>query len=114
TPGTDVQPQAMLQVLLNIFVFDMHPQEAIEQPRCATYSFPGSSDPHEYHPGRLMLERRYSDATGTELERLGHKVNWWPDWEWKAGAVCAIVADRETGMVEGGADLRRPGGVRGW
>ena len=35
TPGNDVQPQAMLQVLLNMFVFDLAPQAAIEQPRFA-------------------------------------------------------------------------------
>lgn len=113
TPGTDVQPQAMLQVLLNIFLFDMPPQEAIEQPRFATLSFPGSSDPHEYFPDRLDMERRFTDETANTLNALGHKVTWWRDWEWKAGAVCAIVADRKDGLMEGGADTRRPGGVRG-
>jgi gamma-glutamyltranspeptidase/glutathione hydrolase len=114
TPGNDVQPQAMLQVLLNMVVFNMPPQAAMEQPRFATFSFPGSSDPHSYYPRRVSLERRFSDETASELEKLGHEVSWWRDWEWKAGAVCAIVADRETGMMEGGADTRRPGGVRGW
>ena len=50
TPGNDVQPQAMLQVFLNMAVFDMAPQQAIEQPRFASSSFPGSSDPHTYTP----------------------------------------------------------------
>ena len=49
-----------------------------------------------------------------ELGRLGHDVNWWREWEWKAGCVCAVVKNEETGMLEGGADVRRPGGVRGW
>ena len=114
TPGNDVQPQAMLQVFLNMFAFGMTPQAAIEQPRFATFSFPSSSDPHTYTPGRISLERRFSDETGAALGEIGHQVNWWRDWEWKAGCVCAIVADRETGMMEGGADVRRPGGVRGW
>jgi hypothetical protein len=26
----------------------------------------------------------------------------------------AVVKDEKTGMLEGGADARRPGGVRGW
>lgn len=114
TPGNDVQPQAMLQVLMNISVFDMTVQQAIEQPRFATFSFPGSSDPHTYSPGRMTLERRFSDRTAAALTKLGHDVAWWREWEWKAGCVCAIVADRETGLMEGGADVRRPGGVRGW
>jgi gamma-glutamyltranspeptidase / glutathione hydrolase len=114
SPGNDVQPQAMLQVLLNLVVFDMTPQEAIEQPRFASSSFPSSSDPHSYTPRRLTLERRFSDETATTLDRMGHSVSWWREWEWKAGCVCAIVKDEQTGMMEGGADVRRPGGVRGW
>jgi gamma-glutamyltranspeptidase / glutathione hydrolase len=114
SPGNDVQPQAMLQVFLNQVVFGMTPQAAIEQPRFATASFPGSSDPHTYNPKRMTLERRFDDETAVELDRKGHSVNWWREWEWKAGSVCAIVKDNNTGMMEGGADVRRPGGVRGW
>jgi gamma-glutamyltranspeptidase/glutathione hydrolase len=114
TPGNDVQPQAMLQVFLNMAVFGMTPQEAIEQPRFASSSFPSSSDPHTYTPRRMSLERRFSPDTAEALGLLGHDVNWWRDWEWKAGCVCAVVKNHETGMLEGGADVRRPGGVRGW
>ena len=113
TPGNDVQPQAMLQVFLNMTVFGMTPQAAIEQPRFASSSFPSSSDPHTYTPRRMSLERRFTDETAGALSRLGHDVNWWREWEWKAGCVCAVVKDHETGMLEGGADVRRPGGVRG-
>jgi gamma-glutamyltranspeptidase/glutathione hydrolase len=114
SPGNDVQPQAMLQVLLNQVVFGMTPQAAIEQPRFATSSFPSSSDPHTYTPRRMTLERRFDDETAAALDQKGHAVNWWREWEWKAGCVCAIVKDTRTGMMEGGADVRRPGGVRGW
>ena len=51
TPGGDVQCQAMLQVFLNINVFGMAPQAAVEAPRFAGYSFPGSFEPHPYYPG---------------------------------------------------------------
>ena len=44
-PGGDVQVQAMLQVFLNAFHFGMDIQEAIEQPRFATFSFPTPSRP---------------------------------------------------------------------
>ena len=76
----------MLQVLLNRVVFGMTPQAAIEQPRFASFSFPGSSDPHTYIPGSMTLERRFDDATATALDRMGHGVNWWREWEWKAAA----------------------------
>ena len=77
TPGGDMQPQAMLQVFLNVTVFDMDAQAAIEAPRFANYSFPGSFEPHKYYPGRLYLEGRITAATGDVLKQLGHKVHWW-------------------------------------
>lgn len=114
TPGNDIQPQAMLQVFLNINVFGMDPQAAIEAPRFATYSYPASSEPHNYHPGRLNLEARIDKATGEALARLGHRVAWWPELAWQAGAVCAIRVNPETGILEGAADPRRPAYALGW
>jgi gamma-glutamyltranspeptidase/glutathione hydrolase len=108
TPGGDVQTQAMLQVFLNINLFGMEAQEAVEAPRVASYSFPSSFEPHAYHPGRLNLEGRIDKATGEALSKLGHKVEWWPEWTWLAGAVCTIVADQQTGVLKAGADPRRP------
>jgi gamma-glutamyltranspeptidase / glutathione hydrolase len=108
TPGGDVQTQAMLQVFLNIHLFGMDVQEAVEAPRAASYSFPSSFEPHAYHPGLLNLEGRIDRPTGEALARLGHKVEWWPDWTWLAGAVCTIVADQQSGVLKGGADPRRP------
>ncbi len=58
--------------------------------------------------GLLKLESRIDKSTGERLARLGHKIDWWPDWTWLAGAVCTIVADEETGVLKGGADPRRP------
>jgi gamma-glutamyltranspeptidase/glutathione hydrolase len=114
TPGGDVQAQAMLQVFLNINVFGMDAQAAVEAPRFATYSYPGSFEPHEYFPGRLYLESRIDDATSDALAGLGHKVYRWDDFTWLAGAVCTIVADRKRGVLHGGADPRRPAYVLGW
>jgi gamma-glutamyltranspeptidase/glutathione hydrolase len=108
SPGNDIQPQAMLQVFLNVVVWGMDPQTAIEAPRFATYSFPSSSEPHNYHPGRLNLESRIDRSTSEALAALGHKVAPWPEIEWRAGAVCAIRVNEETGLLEGGADPRRP------
>src|SRR5215475_10246518 len=108
TPGGDVQTQAMLQVFLNIHVFGMEVQDAVEAPRCASYSYPGSFEPHDYHPGLLKLEGRIDRSTGEALAGLGHRIEWWADWTWLAGAVCTVVADLETGVLKGGADPRRP------
>jgi gamma-glutamyltranspeptidase/glutathione hydrolase len=114
TPGGDVQCQAMLQVFLNVNVFGMAPQTAVEAPRFASYSFPGSFEPHPYYPGRLHLEASLAEAAGDDLRELGHKVHEWDDMTWLAGAVCTIVADHENGVLHGGADPRRPAYVLGW
>jgi gamma-glutamyltranspeptidase / glutathione hydrolase len=114
TPGGDVQPQAMLQVFLNVNAFGMDAQAAIEAPRFANYSFPGSFEPHAYFPGRLYLEGRIPAATGDVLRQLGHKVHWWDAYTWLAGAPCTIVVDHKTGVMHGGADPRRPAYVLGW
>jgi gamma-glutamyltranspeptidase / glutathione hydrolase len=114
TPGGDVQPQAMLQVFLNINVFGMAPQDAVEAPRFSTYSYPGSFEPHPYYPGRLYMESRIDRAVGDALASRGHKIGWWGDMTWLAGAVCTIVNDHKRGVLHGGADPRRPAYVLGW
>jgi len=114
TPGGDVQTQAMLQVLLNLFVFGQDVQSAIESPRFATYSFPSSFAPFEYYPGRLAVEGRIAEPVTAELARRGHQIQRWPDWIWTAGAVCAILADRRRGVLEAGADPRRAAYAIGW
>jgi gamma-glutamyltranspeptidase/glutathione hydrolase len=114
TPGGDVQCQAMLQVFLNVNVFGMSPQAAVEAPRFAGYSFPGSFEPHPYYPGRLHMEKSIAEEAGDELKELGHKVYEWDDLTWLAGAVCTIVADHKNGVFHGGADPRRPAYVLGW
>ena len=108
TPGGDVQTQAMLQVFLNIELFGMETQEAVEAPRAASYSFPSSFEPHAYHPGLLKLESRIDNAVAQALAGVGHRTEWWPDWTWLAGAVCTIVAEEKTGLLKAGADPRRP------
>lgn len=114
TPGGDVQTQAMLQVFLNVNVFGMSAQDAIEAPRFSNYSYPGSFEPHHYFPGRLYLESRIAKSTGDALAKRGHKIYDWPDFTWLAGAVCTIVNDHKHGVMHGGADLRRPAYVLGW
>ncbi|WP_158744546.1 gamma-glutamyltransferase family protein [Acidisphaera sp. L21] len=108
TPGNDVQPQAMLQVLLNLLHFGMEPQAAIEAPRVATYAFPSSSAPHDYFPGRLAMEGRIDQATREALAARGHVIADWPDWTSLAGCVELVRSHPATGLIEAGADPRRP------
>src|SRR5438477_12463468 len=114
TPGGDVQSQAMLQVLLNVFVHGQDVQSAIENPRFASYSYPSSFAPYDYYPGRLNIEGRFPEEVAAELARRGHEVERWPDWIWLAGAVCGILVDKQRGTLEAGADPRRAAYALGW
>ena len=114
TPGGDIQIQAMAQAFLNVVVFGMNPQAAVEAPRFATYSFPDSFAPHTYHPGRMNLESRIDSAVAERLSALGHKVEYWPEWTWRAGAVCLIHSDLTQPLLTSGADPRRPTYAVGW
>jgi gamma-glutamyltranspeptidase/glutathione hydrolase len=112
TPGGDVQAQAMSQVLMNLLVFEMSPQRAVEAPRFASYSFPDSFEPHDYYPNRLHLESGVGSEVGSELSSRGHDVKWWPDLTWRAGSVCLVDFGR--GLYAGAADPRRPCYAVGW
>jgi gamma-glutamyltranspeptidase/glutathione hydrolase len=113
TPGGDVQQQAMLQVFLNVTTYGMPVQRAIEAPRLATRSFPDSFWPHPSAPGVLEVEKRMPADTRQALAALGHNVSDWPEWDWRAGAVCAIAIGPH-GTRLGGADPRRGAHAIGW
>ena len=108
TPGGDVQTQAMLQVLLNIFQHGMEVQDAIEAPRVASYSFPSSFAPFEYFPG--PARGRGADRSGGAGRSRGARAR----GEGVAGVDLARrvgrggAADPRTGLIASGADPRRP------
>jgi gamma-glutamyltranspeptidase / glutathione hydrolase len=110
-PGGDDQAQANLQMMLNVLVFGMDPQQAVEEPRFATQSVTNSFYPRSYYPGRLHLEERIPGAVAQQLAALGHEIV-------RVGAcgVGAIVTQRDpdTGVLAAGADPRRPTYALGW
>lgn len=110
-PGGDDQAQANLQVMLNVLVFGMDAQQAVEAPRFATQSMPNSFYPRSYYPGRLHLEDRIPESVAHQLAALGHQIA-------RVGAcgIGAIVTQRQpdTGVLAAGADPRRPTYALGW
>jgi gamma-glutamyltranspeptidase/glutathione hydrolase len=114
TPGGDLQPQAVLQALLNITEFRMTPQNAVEAPRFVSWSFPNSREPHAYHAGLLALESRIPREVGDALAERGHRIAWWPERTGRAGGVCVIRFDPRTKIFEAAADCRRAGYALGW
>jgi gamma-glutamyltranspeptidase/glutathione hydrolase len=97
----------MLQLFLNIAVFGMEPQQAVQAPRVATYNYPGSSHPHTYLAGVVRCERRISQDTLDTLSTWGHRIELWPEFMPAAGAPCMVVWDRDRRIFQGAADPRR-------
>ncbi|SBV98813.1 putative gamma-glutamyltranspeptidase [uncultured delta proteobacterium] len=112
TPGGDVQCQTNLQVLLNVILFSMNTQEAVEAPRFAVFNYPNSFYPHTYAKGVLRLESRISDLAASVLAAKGHTVKAWPDFSWNAGGACMIM--HCGGYLAGGSDPRRECLGMGW
>lgn len=104
TPGGDNQDQAMLQVLLNILVFDKTPQEAVEAPRFQTEHFYASLGDHGFAPGKLNLESRIPRETAERLAALGHRVSITGPWSNSSAPTVILIKD---GVLHGGADPRR-------
>ena len=107
TPGGDAQPQALVQFLLNRYMFGLDPQAAVEAPRVISASFPQSFSPYTYLPGVLQVEGRIPRAVCEALSNRGHRIAMWPDWYTAAGCVCAVLRDPDRGVLVGAADPRR-------
>lgn len=104
-PRGDDQGQANLQMILNMLVFGMNPQQAVEAPRFATETLVDSFWPHSYRPGVLSVEPGISEPVRDELRALGHTI--------EVVGACGIGAvvtrrDPDTGTLSAGADPRRP------
>ncbi len=105
TPGGDMQAQALVQVFLNLVIFDMDIQQAISAPRFYSISAPESFAPHEFTPAGLRLEASLYDQTASGLQALGYTLQRDPDWDKDYGAVGAILIG-EDGRIYAGADPR--------
>jgi gamma-glutamyltranspeptidase/glutathione hydrolase len=110
-PGGDDQAQADLQIILNLLVFGMDPQQAVEAPRFATQTLVNSFYPRVYKPGQLNVEAGIPERTRAELRALGHAVT-----EIGACGIGAVVTrrDRDGGVLSAGADPRRPTYALAW
>jgi gamma-glutamyltranspeptidase/glutathione hydrolase len=110
-PGGDDQAQADLQLVLNLLVFGMNPQQAVEAPRFSTQTLVNSFYPRVYRPGQLNVEPGIPESVRAELRALGHTVI-----EMGACGVGAVVThrDRASGVLTAGADPRRPTYALAW
>jgi gamma-glutamyltranspeptidase/glutathione hydrolase len=110
-PGGDDQAQANLQLMLNVLVFDMNPQQAVEAPRFSTQSVTNSFYPRLYKPGQLNLEATLPESTAAALSAKGHRIV-------RVGAcgIGAVITQRDpaSGVLQASADPRRPTYAIGW
>lgn len=105
TPGGDTQAQTLVQVFLNLVVFDMDIQAAISAPRFYSTSAPSSFAPHEATPGGLEIEADLYAQVAADLTQLGYHLTEEPAWDKDFGAVGAILVGPD-GKIYAGADPR--------
>lgn len=104
TPGGDNQDQSLLQVMLNILVFGMDAQNAVEAPRFQSKHYYTSFAGNEFERGRLYVENRIRGHVTNRLREMGHRVQ--IQGPLSNGASPTVIRVRD-GLLEGGADPRR-------
>ena len=107
--GADGQPQIHLQTYINLIDFGRNIQEALEAPRWLSGRFGLGEDRDTLH-----IEARFPQETINELERRGHRLNRWGDWNELAGHAHGITIDPQSGMRYGGSDPRSDGAAAGY
>ena len=84
-------------------------QQALEVPRFLSGRFAIGEARDTLH-----IEARFPQATLAELERRGHLVNRWGDWDEHAGHAHGITVDPGSGLRIGGSDPRSDGAAIGY
>ncbi|GAB5450960.1 MAG: gamma-glutamyltransferase family protein [Halioglobus sp.] len=105
TPGGDMQAQALVQVFLNLTLFKMDLQQAIDAPRFYSINSPSSFSPHKATPAGIRLEADLYRMSAASLRDLGYNTIEDPNWDKDFGAVGAIIKDA-TGRLIAAADPR--------
>jgi gamma-glutamyltranspeptidase / glutathione hydrolase len=96
TPGGDSQPQSLLQIVHNLLVFGMTPQESIEAARFRSM---------EGLP--VSLENRVDALVIAELTALGHQMRIIDGWTSTFGGAQMIYREPGSGTLTAAADPRR-------
>ncbi len=110
TMGGEGQPQTQAALVARIIDYKMSPQDAIEAPRWLQGRMLDLSQPGTM----LNLEGRVRDDVVLDLMRLGHRINLTPNYSDMMGHAGAILIDRNTGVMKGGADPRGDGAAVGF
>jgi gamma-glutamyltranspeptidase len=107
--GADGQPQIQAQAYSAMIDFGQDIQAALAGPRWLSGRF-ALGEPRD----TLHIEARFARETIDELERRGHPVDRWGDWNELAGHAHGITVDSRTGLLSGGFDPRSDGAAIGY
>jgi len=119
TPGSDNQPQAMLQAFLGVVEFGMNVQQAVEAPTVTSTSFHDSVYPHPV-ANTLIMPKVLADRIGAAMSAKGHRVvvtalqRPYGQQPSGAGAVKMVRIDPVTGIFAGGVSPAKDDYVMGW
>jgi gamma-glutamyltranspeptidase/glutathione hydrolase len=102
--GADGQPQIHMQVYSAMIDHGLDIQQALDMPRFLSGRFAIGEARDTLH-----IEARFPRETIAELERRGHPLDRWADWNELAGHAHGITIDAATGTLSGGADPRSDG-----
>ena len=98
TPGGDGQTHTLVQVINNMQIFGMGPQEAIDAPRLRRLG-----------DGSLAVEDRVPQEVRDALTARGYTVHARSGWTAEFGGAQAVLVDQIAGRRHAGADRRREG-----
>lgn len=108
TQGGDAQAQIQLQLITNLLVHDMEPQEAIDAPRWI------ASRPEDGIGSTVALESGFPEGTLHGLAARGHGITLVDGWNPNAGHAQMILIDQRAGTLKGAADPRADGAALGY
>ncbi|HEV8309627.1 MAG TPA: gamma-glutamyltransferase family protein [Methylomirabilota bacterium] len=110
TPGSYGILVTTVQVVANMLDFGLNIQDAIGAPR-----FRWADEAIDPLPAAtLRVESRVPEATRRDLVERGYALEPLGAWSMRVGGVQAVMRDRRTGWLLGGADPRRNGWATGW
>lgn len=102
-------PASVYDIILNVIDGGLPAQRAIEAPR-----FLIGRDPAENAVGRMQIEDRFPGTILRDLESRGHRfTKIGRKGEVRYGYAAAVVIDRKSGEVHGGAEPRRSHAAQG-
>jgi gamma-glutamyltranspeptidase/glutathione hydrolase len=102
TPGSPGQP--MVEVLISLLEFKMHPKEAADAPRFWALNYDHT----------LRMESRIPDEVRKGMASRGIKIQDIKDYNWQTGSFQIVWRDEKTGKLYGVSDPRRLGFAGGY